>query len=224
MKTLLGAAALAALAALSGTAHATLDCTVRVDGLAIGSCTTSNTGSISFAGAYAPLFSSISLTGDGNPVLPQPDLSSVTLDVSSDTTFTGTHTLDVDLFQTAVAAPAGTVLETTATINNLIGLPGPTTLADFINGTATTLGTMLRGNTFPVGATGEIGPFFYTLAAPLTADAHQFEITFTAPGQSANDTIQVQGVAAVREPSSLAVFGLALASLWVVGRRRQLYG
>lgn len=219
-------AAIIAVAPLVGfaPAHATLTCTIQVDGTTIagGTCPASNSGSISFSGSDAPLFSSISLTGNGSPDLPQPDLSSVTLDVTASSTFTGTHTLDVDLFQTNVAAPVGTMLETTATINSLIGLPGPTTLSDFINGTDTTLGTTLRSSTFPTTFTGAIGPFIDTLTVPLTADAHQFAITFSAADQSANDTIQLQGISpgSVPEPSSFALLWTGLLSLGFVLRRR----
>jgi hypothetical protein len=218
MKSLLAALA---VVLLSTTAHATLTCTITVDGATIATCPASGTGTISFNGADAPLFSSITLTGDGSPGLPQPDLSSVTLDVSSAATFTGTHVLGVDLFQTGVAAPTGATLETTATINGLINLPGPTTLSDFINGTSTSLGSTLRSATFAADFTGAVGPFFDTLSAPLSADAHQFLVTFTGASQSANDTIQLQGINPVGEPGTLGILGVAfLATGWLAKKMR----
>jgi methionine-rich copper-binding protein CopC len=219
MKSLL--TALAAVL-LSTAAHATLTCTITVDGATIATCPASNTGTIIFNGADAPLFSSITLTGDGSPSLPQPDLSSVTLDVSSAATFSGTHVLGVDLFQTGVSAPVGSTLETTATINGLINLPGPTTLSDFINGTASTLGSTLRSAVFAADFTGTVGPFFDTLSGPLSADAHQFLITFTGPSQSANDTIQLQGITPVNEPGMLGLLGVAfLATGWLAKKMRK---
>jgi hypothetical protein len=215
--------AAAALGLLAGPARATLTCAITVDGATIATCPASNTGSITFNGADAPLFSSITLTGEGDPLLPQPDLSTVTLDVSSAATFSGTHVLGVDIFQTGVAAPSGSTLETTATINNLIGAAGPagpTTLSDFINGTSTTLGTQLRSNTFAATFTGAIGPFLDTLSGPLSGNAQQYLITFSAPGQSANDTIQLQGISPVGEPGSLAIIGAALLGTGWLARRR----
>jgi hypothetical protein len=225
-KTLLAAAALtlaAVAAALSGSAQAgVLNCEITIDGAQVATCATSSTGSLSFSsGVVSPLFSSISLTADGPPVLPNPDLSTVTLDVSSSAGFSGTHVLGVDVFQTGVSAPAGTTLESTATINGLINLPGPTTLSDAFNGTASTLGTTLRSSTFASTFTGAVGPFFDVLTVPLTADAEQYLITFTAPNQSANDTIQLQGVIpSVDEPTSLALLGSALVGFGLWHRRR----
>jgi hypothetical protein len=217
-KTLLAAAAalpLLAPAALSGSAWATLNCTVTDNGVNVGTCLPSNNGALVLSAFTDPQFSSISLTGSGFPALPQPDLSSVTLNVTSATGFTGTHTLVVDVFQSGLAV-TGATLSSTFTINHLIGAPfGPSTLSDFINGTASTLGTPLNSASFAAGATNStIGPDISGPFPSITADAQQYTVTFTAPGQSANDTIQLLGVTpSVVEPSSLALLGGSLVGM-----------
>jgi hypothetical protein len=202
-----------AAALLSSAAQATLNCTVEVDGVNVGNCLPSNNGALVLAPVVNPLFSAITLTGSGFPALPQPDLSSVVLDVTSSSGFTGSHILTVDVFQNGLSVP-GATLSSTFTLNHLIGAPfGPSTLSDFVNGTASTLGNPLSAATFPAGTTNStVGP---DVNGPLdvTADAQQYQITFTAPNQSANDTIQTLGIAAVPEPSSLALLGGALLML-----------
>jgi hypothetical protein len=81
----------------------------------------------------------ISLTGSGFPALPSPNLSTVTLDVTSATNAAATPVvLEVDVFQNGVpVVGSGATLDSTFTINPLIGAPfGPSTLNDYFNGTA----------------------------------------------------------------------------------------
>lgn len=165
-------------------------------------------------------FSTISVTGVGVPLVANPDLSTVTLDVKSATA--GTHVLTVDVFQTGVSASAGQKINSTLNINDLIGDAGPSTLGTFVNGTDTTLGTSLVSHTFPVGDLDDhFGPITSTLASALTADAEQYMITFTAAGQSANDTIQLSST--IPEPSTWAmlVSGFGLIALVGLQRRRR---
>src|SRR3954470_6335411 len=143
--------ALALALALAPAAHATLNCSVLVDGATIGSCLPSNNGALSLPSTVtSPLFSSISLNGSAFPALPNEDLSTVSLDVTSGTGFTGTHTLELRIFNTGFPTLGPETLTSTFTVNNLIGGPfGPTTLNAYINGTASTLGTFLNGASFP---------------------------------------------------------------------------
>jgi hypothetical protein len=149
----------------------------------------------------------------------------VTLDISASTGFTGTHVLDIEVYQIGVSSPPGSTTESTFTVNNLIGTPGPTTLNDFFNGTSSTLGTFLAGASFPAGTvTDTVGPEANTIGPALTADAQQYLITFNAAAESANDTIQLTTTPpGVPEPSTWAmmVLGFGLLGFAAVRRARR---
>jgi hypothetical protein len=210
--------------AFVGGAHSALLTIDVFDGAALVDTVTSASGVANLATTDAN-FADITVNSSGSPVLPGADLSTVTLDVKG--SGAGTHVLTVDVFQTGVGAPAGSRLESTFSTNDLIGAPGPTTEATFFNGTDSTLGTLLRTHTFPAGdLVDHAGPFGDIIGAPLFADAHQYMITFTAAGQSANDTIQL--TTGVPEPSTWVMVGLGFACFAVVGwskrNRRQMAG
>jgi PEP-CTERM motif len=187
------------------------------DGASLVDSVTSTTGTVNLSTTDAN-FSEISFTGVGAPIVADPDLSTVTLNVKSASA--GTHTLTIDVFQTGVSALAGSKLASTFTVNDLIGDPGPTTESTFFNGSASTLGTLLQTHTFAVGDLDDhIGPLFNTLGSALTADAQQYVINFTHAGESANDTIELAS-SAVPEPSTWAMLLSGFGLLAFLGMKR----
>jgi hypothetical protein len=219
-----GAVCAAGLAAAPMAHSAVLNISVFDNGTLVGSAPPSTFGISTFSdnGTLDPNFSSITVRANGPGVLANADLSSVTLNISNSIGFTGTHVLTIDVFQTGVSLPAGSTTQSTFTVNNLIGTPGPTTESDFFNGTSSTLGTQLQSITFPAGVvTATVGPLANTVGPALTADAQQYEITFSAPIESANDTIQLTTTpAAIPEASTWAMMVLGFGLLGLAAMRR----
>lgn len=218
MRTLLLATTFLAAATIPSVAA--LDIEV-FDGATLVDTVTSVSGSAVLSTTDAN-FSEIGVVATGVPIIPNADLSTVTLNVKSASA--GTHVLTVDVFQTGVSAAAGTTALSTFTINDLVGDPGPTVEGTFFNGSDTTLGTPLQSHTFLVGdLVDHAGPFANTLGTALFADAHQYVMTFTAAGQSSNDTIQLT-TGVIPEPSTWALMltGFSLMALVGLRRRRRL--
>lgn len=159
-------------------------------------------------------FASIDVTATGAPIVPNADLSTVELNVKGASA--GTHVLTIDVFQTGVSAPAGSRLESTFSTNDLIGDPGPTVESTFFNGTSGSLGALLATHTFAVGdIVDSFGPVTTPIGTALFADAHQYMVTFTAAGQSSNDTIELSTT--VPEASTWAMMVLGLGFMLLVG-------
>jgi hypothetical protein len=206
MNKLLLSAAL--LAAIASPARATLQIEVFDNGALIDNVTGITTGAASLTANDAN-FANITIAAQGSPILPNADLSSVTLDASAAAGFTGSHTLTVDILQSDISGRGNTL--STFTVNGLTNDPGPTTESTFADG------GVLASHTFPVALLdGSAGPFS-AATGPFTSDETQFAIDFTAPRQSFGGSIQL--TTGVPEPSTWALMLLGFGLLGFVGVR-----
>lgn len=205
----------ALLAALSVPAAAgILGINVLDNGVIIDSLSGITTGTASLTTSDAA-FSNITVNAQGAPVLPLADLSTVTLDATASSGFTGTHTLTIDVFQTAING-LGPVFST-FTINGLIGGPGPTTESTFEGGSSSTLGSLLATHTFPVGDVNDhFGPVSSSTGA-FTADAIEYGIAFTAANQSFGGSAEL--TTNVPEPATWAMAAIGFGLMALFGRK-----
>lgn len=160
-------------------------------------------------------FSNITVNVQGAPILPNADLSTVTLDATASSGIIGTHTLTIDVFQTAVNGTGP--VQSTFTINGLIGNPGPTTESTFEGGSSTTLGSLLATHTFPTGDVNDhFGPVTSGSGA-FTADAIQYAIGFNAANQSFGGSAEL--TTNVPELPTWAMFAAGFAMMAMFARR-----
>ena len=180
MKRLLYATVAALGIAAAPGAHATLSIAVLDDGVSVVLPCTLGVGSIVCNGSSAH-YDTIAVAASGVPNLPDPDLSSLTIAATAGSG--GTHTLQVDVFQTGISSPGPQNLTSTFTINHLVGAPfGPATLSDYINGGTTdaTIGTLLATHSFVAGDINDTVAVISAVAADVTSDAHRYIVTTTA--------------------------------------------
>jgi hypothetical protein len=192
---------------------ATLGIEVFDNGTLIDNITGVTTGAASLSTNDAA-FSNITVNAQGSPILPKADLSSVTLDATSATGFSGPHTLTIDILQGAVAGTGNTL--STFTVNGLVNDPGPTTESTFADA------ALLASHTFPVGLLdGSFGPVSAATGA-FTSDEVQFNIAFTAADQSFGGSAQL--TTGVPEPSTWAMLAIGFGFLGFTAYRRGKVG
>ena len=205
------AATVSALAILAAAApaNATLQIEVFDNGTLVADITGITTGAASLTTDDAN-FANITINAQGSPILPKADLSSVTLDATTSSSFSGTHTLTVDALQSSITGTGNTL--STFTVNGLVDDPGPTTESTFADG------ALLASHTFPVALLdGSFGPVSAATGA-FTSDETQFAINFTAASQSFGGSAQL--TTGVPEPRTWAMLIVGFGLMALLGVRR----
>jgi hypothetical protein len=204
--------AAAVLAATAVPAAATLQIEVFDNGSLIDNVTGITTGAASLTANDAN-FANITINAQGSPILPNADLSSVTLDATAAVGFSGSHELTIDVLQSDIAGRGNTL--STFTVNGLTNDPGPTTESTFASG------GLLASHTFPAALLdGSFGPVS-AVAGVFTTDETQFAIDFTAPRQSFGGSVQL--TTGVPEPSTWAMLLIGFGFMaWGAMTRRKV--
>ncbi|MBO1073674.1 PEP-CTERM sorting domain-containing protein [Roseomonas marmotae] len=206
----------------------TLSLRVFEDGVAVPSLTaTSDTGVLSLAGGTT-YFSFVSGFASGSPANPVPTMTGQTNQISSNTNFSGTHTLRLEFTQTdlpSISAGGLTAqLANTLTANLLAaqGMVSEVTISNYASASniAFDISDILLATatfTSPADATSVINSDL-SLPNELFAMTMVIEATFTGGGATLSASSQI---VAVPEPASIALFSTGLLGLGMLARTRR---
>jgi len=218
MKLLTAALVLAGAVLLTSVARAdTITIGLQEAGFNSGSVfteTSSTSGSVTFSGSYGT-FSFNAITAVGSPALPQPQLDSTSIDVSS----SGTGTITVYVTEQGITSPTGVLNLLSGFTSNFLTAGWTLTEATYVD-----VGNGLYAITSPLGsqtftALGSASSANLTpsLSSPFS-ETEVFTITASGAGRS-NGTIATQ---LVPEPATLSLLGMGLLSL--LGLRKKVRG
>jgi hypothetical protein len=218
MKYLLLAAVAGAALLSTGAAHATPALGVEIyDGnTLIASDLNQTGGSLTLLDSDAN-FSSIFLGVNGVPLLPNPNLNSITLD----TTALAPAKLTILVTQTGLTNPYLINLASSFTSNALTGQSESVAFTNFINVNNAAFGmtTTIASFTATKTAVADAGPIVTTLpATALFSETQEYVITFDAAQESVSLSSQIIDAP---EPVSIALLGVGMLGLGAVRRSKK---